>query len=97
MRFREAMEQPTLSFSACMGTETKKPLTIMILPHEGTDPNAVRSMQHFISGGVWHDKDILKRHCQEVDKYLGDEDGVQILDGSDFPKQKGTPWPPPVS
>ncbi len=64
-----------------------KSIEPMILAQKGADPNAVRSMQHFISEGVWGDKEILKRHWQEVDKYLGDEDGVHILDGSDFPKQ----------
>jgi SRSO17 transposase len=64
-----------------------KAIEPMILALEGADPNAIRGMQHFISEGVWGDEAILKRHWQEVDQYLGDEDGVHILDGSDFPKQ----------
>jgi SRSO17 transposase len=44
-------------------------------------------MQHFISQGAWDDATVLTRHAQEVDKDLGDEDGVLIVDGSDFPKQ----------
>lgn len=64
-----------------------KSIEPMILAQEGADSNIIRSMQHFISEGAWDDKEILKRHRQEVDKDLGDEDGVYTLDGSDFPKQ----------
>jgi len=64
-----------------------KAIEPMILALEGADPNAIRGTQHFISEGAWGDEAILKRHWQEVDQDLGDEDGVHILDGSDFPKQ----------
>jgi SRSO17 transposase len=64
-----------------------KAIESMVLALEGADPNAIRATQHFISEGAWGDEAILKRHWQEVDQDLGDEDGVYILDGSDFPKQ----------
>jgi SRSO17 transposase len=64
-----------------------KSIEPMILALEGADPNAVRAMQHFISEGAWDDTLILKRHWWEVNLDLGEEDGVFILDGSDFPKQ----------
>jgi SRSO17 transposase len=44
-------------------------------------------MQHFISEGSWDDDAVLRRHWQEVAVDLGDEDGVYILDGSEFAKQ----------
>jgi SRSO17 transposase len=54
-------------------------------------------MQQFIAEGVghashasegaWDDEVILKQHWQEVDKDLGEEDGILILDESDFLKQ----------
>ena len=44
-------------------------------------------MQLFISEGGWGDDALLTRHWQEVDTYLGEEDGVLTLDGSDFLKQ----------
>lgn len=64
-----------------------KSIESMILHMEGDDPNAIRASQQFISQGSWQDEAILQRHWQEVDKDLGDENGVLILDGSDFPKQ----------
>ena len=47
-------------------------------------------MQQLLSEGAWEDDTILPRHWQEVDRDLGDDDGVLTLDGSDFPN-KGTP------
>jgi SRSO17 transposase len=44
-------------------------------------------MQQFLSDGRWDDTALLHRHWQEVDRDLGEDDGVLILDGSDFPKQ----------
>jgi SRSO17 transposase len=41
----------------------------------------------FITEGAWQDEAILPRHWQEVDQELGEDDGVLILDGSDFLKQ----------
>jgi SRSO17 transposase len=64
-----------------------KAIEPMMLALAGADPNAIRAMQHFIGEGKWDDTAILKRHWQEVERALGDEDGVWILDGSDFLKQ----------
>jgi len=59
----------------------------MVLALEGANQNAVRAMQQFIGEGSWDDDLILRQHRREVDKDLGDEQGVLILDGSDFLKQ----------
>ncbi len=59
----------------------------MVLHFEGDNPNAVRSGQQFLSKGAWSDEAILQQHWREVDKDLGEENGVLIIDGSDFPKQ----------
>jgi SRSO17 transposase len=64
-----------------------KSIEPMVLALEGAKPNAVRAMQQFIDEGAWDDQVILRRHWQEVDRELGEDDGVLILDGSDFPKQ----------
>jgi len=64
-----------------------KSIETMMLHNNGDNPNSIRAMQHFISQGAWDDAAVLARHAQEVDKDLGDEDGVLIVDGSDFPKQ----------
>jgi SRSO17 transposase len=59
----------------------------MVLALEGANAKAVRTMQLFISAGGWDDDALLTRHWQEVDTYLGEEDGVLTLDGSDLLKQ----------
>ena len=52
----------------------------------GVDRNAVRSLQCFISLGASEAK-MLKQHWNEVAQDLGEDDGVWMTDGSDFPKQ----------
>lgn len=65
----------------------RKSIEPMVLALEGANRNTVRAMQQFLSEGAWEDDTILQRHWQEVDRDLGDDDGVLTLDGSDFPKQ----------
>jgi SRSO17 transposase len=59
----------------------------MVLALEGANRNTVRAMQQFLSEGAWDDDTILRRHWQEVDHALGDDNGVLTLAGSDVPKQ----------
>ena len=47
----------------------------------------VRALQQFVGEGGWDDDLILAAHRRLVEETLGDEGGVLILDGSDFPKQ----------
>ena len=65
----------------------RKSIEPMVLALEGADRNAVRAMQQFLSESAWDDAAILRRHWQEVEATLGDDEGVLTLDGSDFPKQ----------
>src|SRR5712691_12617586 len=65
----------------------RKSIEPMVLALEGANGNAVRTLQLFISEGTWEDEAILRRHWQEVDHELGEDDGVLTLDGSDFLKQ----------
>jgi SRSO17 transposase len=44
-------------------------------------------MQAFISEGQWNDERLLHQHWKEVETELGADDGVLMVDGSDFPKQ----------
>lgn len=54
----------------------------------GSDADCrVRALQQFIGEGAWDDEGILAEHQRLVDETLGEEDGVFIIDGSDFPKQ----------
>jgi SRSO17 transposase len=65
----------------------RKSIEPMVLVLEGANANAVRTLQLFISEGAWEDGTLLKRHWQEVDQELGEEEGVLTVDGSDFLKQ----------
>jgi SRSO17 transposase len=65
----------------------RKSIEPMVLALQGADPNAVRAMQQFLGEGAWEDTPILQCHWREVDRTLGEEDGVLTLDGSDCLKQ----------
>jgi SRSO17 transposase len=58
-----------------------------VLAVDGVAPKAVRAMQSFISEGQWNDERLLHQHWKEVEADLGADDGVLMVDGSDFPKQ----------
>jgi SRSO17 transposase len=65
----------------------RKTIEPMVLSLLGPDPNMIRGMQQFIGQGEW-DSAPLMRHAQGlVSTWLGEEDGVVIVDGSGFPKQ----------
>jgi SRSO17 transposase len=65
----------------------RKSIEPLVLAVEGAQPQAVRAMQPFLSEGSWDDPAFLHRHWQEVDRDLGEDDGVLSLDGRDFPQQ----------
>jgi len=84
---REQREWSAVYLNGLLADLPDKAIEPMVLALKGADPAAVRAGQHFISAGAWADEAILHRHWQEVDRDLGDADGVCIVDGSDFPKQ----------
>lgn len=47
----------------------------------------IQAMQQFIGQGQWQDEKLLKRHWQLVNETLGEDDGVWITDGSEFPRK----------
>jgi len=70
-----------------LATLPRKSIEPMVLAVEGVAPQAVRAMQSFISEGMWNDERLLHQHWKEVETDLGTDDGVLMVDGSDFPKQ----------
>jgi SRSO17 transposase len=67
----------------------RKNVEAMALRLLGAGPHAerqVRALQQFIGEGAWDDQAILAEHQRLVNETLGEEDGVLIIDGSDFPK-----------
>jgi SRSO17 transposase len=65
----------------------RKSIEPMVLHLRGADQNAVRTLQQFVSIGAWDDGPILAQLWREIATDLGDDDGVLVIDGSDFPKQ----------
>ena len=84
---REQREQAAKYLQGLVLDLPRKSIEPLVLALEGAQPHAVRAMQQFLSEGSWDDTALLHRHWQEVDRDLGEDDGVLILDGSDFPKQ----------
>src|SRR5712691_1148506 len=72
-----------------LATLPRKSIEPMVLAVDGVVPKAVRAMQSFMSEGMWSDERLLHQHWKEVDTDLGADDGVLMVDGSDFPKQGG--------
>lgn len=68
----------------------RKNVEAMVLRLFGAGPDAdrrVRALQQFIGESPWDDEGILAKHQSLVEESLGEDDGVFIIDGSDFPKQ----------
>ena len=68
----------------------RKNVEAMVLRLYGAGPDAgrrVRGLQQFIGESPWDDEAILAKHQSLVAESLGEEDGVFIIDGSDFAKQ----------
>jgi SRSO17 transposase len=68
----------------------RKNVEAMVLRLSGAGEDAdrkVRAVQQFVGEGAWDDQAILAKHQRLVDESLGEDDGVLIIDGSDFPKQ----------
>jgi len=84
---REQREQAAKYLQGLLLELPRKSIEPLVLALEGGKSHAVRAMQQFISKGSWDDTALLHRHWQEVERDLGEDDGVLILDGSDFPTQ----------
>lgn len=62
----------------------RKSIQPMALALEGGN---IQAMQQFIGQGRWQDEPVLQQHWRLVDETLGEDDGVCIVDGSEFPKK----------
>ena len=51
------------------------------------DTHRVRSLQHFVSSGVWHTDQLAQRLKEETAKTIADPLGVLSVDSSEFPKK----------
>jgi SRSO17 transposase len=84
---REQREQAATDLQGLLWELPRKSIEPLVLALEGAKSHAVRARPQFSSAGSWDDTVLLHRHGQEVARDLGEDAGVLILDGSDFPKQ----------
>jgi SRSO17 transposase len=84
---REQREAAHTYLQGVLSALPRKSIEPMVLAVEGVVPKAVRAMQAFISEGRWDDELLLHQHWKEVERDLGADDGVLMVDGSDCPKQ----------
>src|SRR5467141_469882 len=84
---REQREAAHTSLQGLLATLPRKSIEPMVLAVDGVAPTAVRAIQSFISEGMWNDGRLVHQHWKDVERDLGADDGVLMVDGSDFPKQ----------
>jgi len=65
----------------------RKTVEAMVLILLEADERVIRTAQHFLSQAPWETAPFLERVQGLVADWLGEPDGVVILDGSGFPKQ----------
>jgi SRSO17 transposase len=65
----------------------RKSIEPLVLALDGATPKAGGAMQQCLSAGAWDDDVLLNRHWEDVDRELGEADGVLTVDGSDFRNQ----------
>ena len=84
---REQREAAHTYLQGLLAPLPRKSIEPMVLAVDGVAPTAVRAIQACISEGMWDDGRLVQQHWKEVERDLGADDGVLMVDGSDFPKQ----------
>ena len=82
---REQRANAALYLRGVLSRLERKAVAPMVLPWVGVDRTAVRSLPCFSSLGAWEDAGSLKQPWREVAQDLGEDDGVLMTDGRDFP------------
>lgn len=65
----------------------RKTIAPMVLERLGPDAKAIRAVQQFIGQSPWETDPLIEHAQTRVAQWLGEPDGVAIVDGSGFPKQ----------
>jgi SRSO17 transposase len=65
----------------------RKTIEPMVLGLLGAIPNAIRDLQRFMGASKWDTTPFIVHLQTQVAAWLGERDGVAIVDGSGFPKQ----------
>jgi SRSO17 transposase len=86
-RHREQREAASFYLEGLLSQLPRTSVEPIALSLLGPEETKVRVLQQFVSIGAWDDRPMLERHWEEVDRMLGEDDGVHIID---FPKQGTT-------
>jgi SRSO17 transposase len=65
----------------------RKTIEPMVLALLGSDASVIRTAQHFLGQAPWETDPFMERAQRLVADWLGETEGVVIVDGSGFPKQ----------
>jgi SRSO17 transposase len=84
---REQREESWLYLCGQLSDLERKTIEPMVLKLVGPDLNAIRRMQQFIGQGEWEAGTLIIYAQSLVSTWLGEDDGVVIMDGSGFPKE----------
>lgn len=84
---REQREASLLYLCGQLSNLERKTIEPIVLALLGADLNAIRRMQQFIGQGKWETLPLMMQAQSLVSAWLGEDDGVVIVDGSGFPKQ----------
>lgn len=86
-RRRELREWSALYLVGQLSNLQRKSPEATITAFCGADPNALRGLERFISQGTWSGEGLIQLLQERVADWLGDPDGVVIVDGNGFPRQ----------
>ncbi len=84
---REQREWSLFYMCGQLANLRRKTMENMVLHFRGADLNAIRALQQFVSQSIWLATKLILRQQELVADWLGDPQGVVIVDGSGFPKQ----------
>jgi SRSO17 transposase len=84
---REQRDWSLLYLCGQLSNLERKTIEPIVLALLGPKANAIRTAQHFIGHGEWEAVPFLEQVQGLVANWLGEPDGVVIVDGSGFPKQ----------
>jgi SRSO17 transposase len=84
---REQREWSLFYMCGQLANLPRKTMESMVLHFRGADLTAIRALQQFISQSTWLATKLILRQQELVANWLGDPQGVVIVDGSGFPKQ----------
>ena len=83
---REQREWSLFYLCGQLSNLERKTIAPLVLARLGADPKAIRAVQQFIGQSPWATDPLVDHAQTRVAQWLGEPDGVAIVDGSGLPK-----------